>query len=80
MADAAKIGIEDVGDDFRVDVCRAWRTTQMIPTWQAQLLRRHRTSRSSRWVPIGKPVLNDDGPIQAISDLLSALDLGVLPR
>lgn len=71
------IGFEDLGRHWRVDVERVWRGLLMAPTWAARALWR---DDRRRWHEIGKPILNDEGPIAAISDLLSLLDLGELPR
>lgn len=73
---ALKISVDDLPGIWRVDVERCWRGLSMVPTFGATLRVRHATG--NRWHRRGKVVYNDDGPIQAISDLLSALDLGVL--
>lgn len=70
------IHVDDLGSTFRIDVHRAWSGPEMKPTWSAQLVEEgHR----GRWKRRGMSVLNDEGPIAAVSDLLSALDMGNLP-
>lgn len=72
------LGLSDLPDPghWRVDVQVGFRGLQMVSTFVAQLL--VKDSRN-RWRTAGVAVMNDDGPIAAISDLLSALDMGGLP-
>lgn len=70
------IGLEDLPGTWRVDVERCWIGTSMKPSFGAKLL--VRDDRTKRWSRRGKVVINDEGPIQAVSDLLSALDMGLL--
>jgi hypothetical protein len=70
------ISFADLPGTWRVDVERCWIGTSMEPSFGAALL--VRDDRTKRWRRRGRVVVNDEGPIQAISDLLSALDLGML--
>lgn len=67
---------DDFPDGFRVDVVPGFRGLAMHKTWVARLCEQ----RNGRWKLVGTSVYNDDGPVPAISDLLSALDMGSLPR
>ncbi len=77
---------EDLGEDYRIEVCRTWVELEMRPFWigpemrpsfRAQFL--HRVNKRG-WRPIGKPILNDASAVGAVRDLLSALEAGLLPR
>lgn len=72
------VGLTDLpASGFRIEVKRAWSGLEMTPTFCAQLLTRED---GKRWKEVGRGILNDDGPIAAVSDLLSVLDCGELPR
>ena len=74
---SATIGIDDLrGEPWRVTVEPAFAGLSMRSTFSARLWRKKRSS--GRWYEASLSVLNDDGPIQAVSDLLSMLDLGTL--
>jgi hypothetical protein len=75
-ASSHSIRLDDLPGAWRVDVERCWIGASMAPSFGARLL--VKDDKSRRWQRLGKIVLSDDGPIQAISDLLSALDMGVL--
>lgn len=70
------ISLDDLPGTWRVDVERCWLGVKMEPTFGARLLVYN--DRTRRWRRLGRVVCNDAGPIQAVSDLLSALDLGLL--
>lgn len=70
------IHVDELGSTFRIDVKQAWAGLEMRATWSAQLMEE---GNRGRWKRRGKAVINDEGPIAAISDLLSALDMGNLP-
>lgn len=73
------IGLTDLpASGFRIEVSPAWSglPAGMNRTFAAQLYER----KGQRWYKLGVAVLNDDGPAEAISDLLLALTDGRLPR
>lgn len=69
------VTLADLGESWKVQVSKVYVGVDFHQEWGAQL---YKAGPTGRWRRVGYLVVSDKGPLEAVGDLLLALNLGKL--
>jgi hypothetical protein len=75
MESTSTLSAQDLGEVWKVEVQKAYVGHELRQEWGARLFSAGPTG---RWRKRGLLVVNETGPVEAVRDLLNALETGLL--